>query len=664
MMNLSAALSALQANQIAMDVVGNNIANANTPSYHRQDARFETRDSIEMSGHRFGQGVSISHISRSFDEATEEAILRNLSEMNAIETQLGSVQRVEALLTPGQGTVLDEIESFFDQLESLTAHPDNASSRTIVVRSAQRIASSINRLSREISSLTQDIDQDIDRVIREIEQISVDIISLDVEIKSARARGQSPNDLLDQRQQLVQDMAVLIDVEVSEQRNNGTDIEFTEDSYRLAGGFITFSTLPVELKTFQDENGNLLMQRAGKTREFPVTSGRLGGLLAARNGVANKYLDDLAEFASGLISQLDTVHATGVGLQDGFTTLVGQRGITDSTMSLADVETFSPIKAGSLFVTVIDPAGNKTLHEIEIDPNAQSADDLASAISAIPHVQATIDPIGGRLNIVAEPDYQFNFTGAVPTMIDDSSISGTSRPTFTGLHEGYENKELSFEFIGSGDIGGKDQDLQVEIRDKNGELVNRLDIGGGYAAGDELMVSAGVFISFSSGTIVSGDSFTTDLVSKPDTTGVLAAFGVNSLFGGTELGDFSVNESIVGNPNLLATRHFGSPLDTTNALRMLAVRDDPFLVSGTQTAHEFFTDIIASAGTDTAEFALVQESLSATAESLAARQQGISGVDPNEEIVRMLQYQRAFQSVARYIVSVEETLDELFNILR
>ena len=97
---------------------------------------------------------------------------------------------------------------------------------------------------------------------------------------------------------------------------------------------------------------------------------------------------------------------------------------------------------------------------------------------------------------------------------------------------------------------------------------------------------------------------------------------------------------------------------------MLEVRDERFMANGTQTAHEFLTDVITSVGTETADLIHTQENLMVAGDALAAKEQGLSGVDPNEEMVRMLQYQRAFQSVARYIATVEETLDELFNILR
>ncbi|MCA9218016.1 MAG: hypothetical protein KDB27_33325, partial [Planctomycetales bacterium] len=87
---IDTALSALRANQMAMEIVGNNIANTNTPNFHRQEARFETNNSVNLSGFQVGQGVKIAYIHRSYDFATEEAILLNIADLNAIQTQLST----------------------------------------------------------------------------------------------------------------------------------------------------------------------------------------------------------------------------------------------------------------------------------------------------------------------------------------------------------------------------------------------------------------------------------------------------------------------------------------------------------------------------------------------------------------------------------------------
>ena len=661
MMSLSTALSALRANQMAMDVVGNNIANTNTPGFHRQEARFATRDSIEVLGHRIGQGVDIAEIRRTYDAATEEAILKNISELNAAETELSTASTIETIFAPGQGTVLDAVESFFDELQLLSAHPENAASRSLVVQSAQRIVHETSRVSSELSAITEDLDQAIEQTMRDIEDKSRQIIDIDIEIRKAKHRGQSPNDLLDRRGQILRDLAELIDVEIEQQLNYEIDNGVRQDFYRLGGGFLNFSTAPMNLETTLTNDGTLLISRVGRDREFPITSGRLGGLLTARNELVNKYANNLDEFTNEFVTRLDTIHATGVGLEEGFASVYGKRSVEDISIPMGELETVASVQSGSLFVTVIDPDGMNTLHEVAVDPAAQSASDLAAAIGAIPHVSSTISVDTGQLSIAAEPGYQFNFTGKLPSDLSNtSSIAGTFVPTLSGRYAGSENMDVSFRFSGSGDIGNT-EGLKLEVLDSSGGVVDTFDVGAGYGS-TTLRIAEGVNLTLSPGTVAAGDTFSTTLVSEPDTSNVLAAFGINTLFVGTDVGDFAVSSDIVDDPGRLAVRHFGGPLDTTK--RMLEVRDERFMANGTQTAHEFLTDVITSVGTETADLIHTQENLMVAGDALAAKEQGLSGVDPNEEMVRMLQYQRAFQSVARYIATVEETLDELFNILR
>ncbi|MFC1758068.1 flagellar basal body rod C-terminal domain-containing protein [Planctomycetota bacterium] len=527
--------------------------------------------------------------------------------------------------------------------------------------SSERIVEETSRLSGELSSLTGDLDQAIEQAIVDIEDLSRQITEIDVEIKTAKHRGQSPNQLLDQRGQVLRDLAELIDVEVDQQVNFELEEGVREDFYRLGGGFLAFSSTPMEIETTLAQDGSLLISRVGSDREFSITSGRLGGLLSARNDFAKGIVNQLDEFANGLVTRLDTIHATGVGLGDGFANIVGRRTVEDITVPLGQLETIAPIEAGSLFVSVVDSNGMESMHEIVVDPLSQSASDLAAAISGVPHLSAVISAETGRLNIAAQSGYQFSFTGRLPTDLSNtSSIAGTFLPNLSGAYSGPENMDVSFRFSGSGDIGVT-AGLTLEVLNASGGVIDTFDVGLGYGSTD-LRVAEGVNLSLSPGTVVAGDTFSTAFVAEPDTTNALAAFGINTLFMGTEVGDYAVNMAILDDTSLLAVRNFGEPLDTSK--KMLEVRDEKFLANGTQTVHEFLTNMITGVGTDTVELIQSQENLSAAGDALAAKEQGLSGVDPNEEMVRMLQYQRAFQAASRYIATVEDALDELFNIIR
>ncbi|MCA9218169.1 MAG: hypothetical protein KDB27_34105, partial [Planctomycetales bacterium] len=579
-----------------------------------------------------------------------------------IQTQLSTAERIETLFQPGHGSVISELESFFDEVHKLTAHPDNVSSQTLAVRSLDRLVTESNRLSRELNSMLSVIDEQADQAIRQIEQLSEDIVKLDLEIKAARLGGEAPNNLLDRRAQRLQELAELIDVEVDVQRNIGTDETFPEYRYRLADGFTSFGTKPIDLATAVDEDGRLMVKEDGKDRLFNVTAGKLGGMLTARNELGGKYTDNLDEFTRELFGRLNTINATGLGLETGYPFVVGGRLIEDLTVPLNQLEGFSNIKAGELFVNVVAPDGTQSLHRVEIDPAVDSANDMVAALDAIPFISANIDPAVPQLTLAAYDGYQFNFTGALATSLDLTSVAGTVVPKLSGKYTGPINREITFTMPRDGVIG-LTAGLQLEVYEGS-KALGVFDIGEGYEPGTEISIGEGVSITMSEGTVVAGDTFESFFVAEPDTANFLTSAGINNLILGDGLGQYYVNPEVMEDTSRLATRHFGEPLDTTNAIRMLEVRDEAFFSNGTQTPHQFFTEIITTVGTDSADLAAAESALATAGEALRAKQLGISGVDPNEEMVRMLQYQRAFQSAARFIVSVDETLEELFNIIR
>ena len=96
----------------------------------------------------------------------------------------------------------------------------------------------------------------------------------------------------------------------------------------------------------------------------------------------------------------------------------------------------------------------------------------------------------------------------------------------------------------------------------------------------------------------------------------------------------------------------------------MAIRESEVLGGGTQTLEQFFTDLIGSVGAQVSDLSLIHDNLAIMGEQLVLEQQSISGVDPNEELVYMLQFQRSFQAAAQYIAAVDSTLDDLFRIIR
>ncbi|HUG89336.1 MAG TPA: flagellar basal body rod C-terminal domain-containing protein, partial [Planctomycetaceae bacterium] len=144
-----------------------------------------------------------------------------------------------------------------------------------------------------------------------------------------------------------------------------------------------------------------------------------------------------------------------------------------------------------------------------------------------------------------------------------------------------------------------------------------------------------------------------------DTSGVLAALGLNTFFTGTDSGSIGVNAALAANPGLLASSRGGGPADNRNAVELARILDLPLATLGGASLDEFYNTAVSSLAQGSAAETAVAQGLDSFRTSLQNQRDQFSGVSLDEEAIRMLQFQQAFQSAARLIGVV----DELFRTL-
>ena len=162
----------------------------------------------------------------------------------------------------------------------------------------------------------------------------------------------------------------------------------------------------------------------------------------------------------------------------------------------------------------------------------------------------------------------------------------------------------------------------------------------------------------------SDDPNSTSVNSRPDETGILSALGIGSLFEGSEPGNFKVRQDILDNPDQLAVSVTGQPGDGLNAAAMASLRDVRFTELGSRTFTEELADVTAESGLQVQTSAAQNKQLQEFGQRLEADQAAVSGVDVNEEMLNMMQTQRAYQAAARLITTADQMLSELFQIIR
>ncbi len=523
MLDLSIAYSGLRVSQLAMNVAANNIANVNTPGYHRQVVRPVEASPQEIANLLLGSGVDLEQIQRLRHQLLESALTANLSEQKSAAAGLEILQQVEALLSPGSGSLQDRVETFFNELERLTARPDDDLQRAIVIRSAEAMTSAIRSLMDGFGSLRNGVAAEAQSLVDTINARAVEISDLNNQIGQALARGLQPNDQLDRRDQLVNELAEIIDAEVARQGAN-------HDVVVLGAGTAIIGEKPVPLQLSRDPAGQLELRQPGWDDPVHAVGGRLAGLLAAHNEMLARFENQIQTFTASLVQAMDRVHATGLGLTGPLTELRGSRSVTDVAAPLSTAGLAFPVSRGELFFSVTNlTSGQRQGFSLGVDPETQSLQDVAAAISALPHLQGIVDTATGMLTIQAESGFAFDFAGRLDTSPDASAVSGTARATLSGAYQGASNDTWTFQVLGGGSVGVT-SGLQVAVRNTAGDLVATLNVGKGYEAGTRLEVADGVQIAFGPGTFNAGDAFSTRVASEGDTSGILAALGLNTFF--------------------------------------------------------------------------------------------------------------------------------------
>jgi flagellar hook-associated protein 1 FlgK len=650
--NFSAGLSALRVNQQVLDLLGHNIANINTPGYHRQEpllaARFVPENPI-------GFGVELTTIRRLHDGVLEQAIRQNAGELAFVSSRLSRLREVETILGSGSGSLRQALDEFFNRLEELAVRPADLTQRRLVLDAADRLANRFHQTADQLNELREGITAEVQTALQQANALTKQIAELNGRIAQALARSSPANDAQDRRDQLIQELAQLVGVQVIEQPLGQVNV-------LVGGNLVVSGSEAVELRQVIDSENRLLIFAGTSAEPVTLPGGRLAGLLQTRNETLADFHQRLDELARVLMREFDAIHARGLGLAGPFTFLAGTRSVSHVDIFLDRADTAWPIRNGTVYVSITNLAtGQRTLHAVSVQPSAQTLTQLASAFSSVPHFQAIADPQTRTLKFLAEPGYAFDFAGRLPTQ-PATSITGTAQPSVSGTYTGTVNDTYTFKALTSGTIGVT-PNLTLEIRNSAGQVLGTVQVGQGYAPGTAIPAVDGLLVQLSAGTLNAGDSFQVPVIAEPDTAGLLSALGLNTLFTGKDAATVAVQPDVLANPARLAISRTGAPAEAERLREMLALRSQVVFPGSGLTLAGFYDRMVADIGAQVQSAAEVEDHLHAVGQQLQAEQQAVSGVDPNEELVRLLQHQRAFQLAARYISVVNDTLDELLRIV-
>ena len=650
MSDLSIGATALTVDQRLLDLTGQNVANASTPGYHLQVGNLAAL----TSGVPIGDGVEITSIGRQINAALEQTLNSSTSATQSLTSQLQVLQQVQSEMSPSSGSLNDLLSNFFSQAEQLSSNPSDPTQLDVFVGAGQSLAQGLNALSQNLTQAQQGVDSQAQQLVTSANQLITQIAGLNTSIQTATGAHADVNDLEDQRDQLISQLAGLVNVQTMPQGAGAVNV--------IAAG------IPVVMGNqalqFQySVNGTAAITGVGSSLTANVSSGQLGGLLAVRNQQLPQLQNQLNALTHQLMTAVNEIQATGVPMNGSFSVLSGHQSANSSTGLLANAGLGIPPQAGMLSVTVINQAtGAQTLTQVTIDPSTESLQDVANALSAVPHLQAVVNTQSNTLSIIAQPGYTFNFAGPLPTAPSTTAITGTSVAQIGGTYTGATNDQYTFTVNGTGTVGVT-QNLSLDVTNSAGNLLGTFNIGSGYSPNSALQTIDGVSVQMSAGTVNDGDSFSTPVVANADTGNILSALGLNSFFSGSNAGNIQVQPGILNSPELFAASLTGQPGDASNLLRLTQLNNANLLGNGTQTLQQYFQTMAGNLGAQVQNLTEQQSAQQAVTQQLQTQQQSVSGVDTNQQLIQMVQYQQSYQMAAQYISTVTAAFNYLLEYL-
>jgi len=313
---MSVGQRALSANYAALQTTGHNIANANTVGYSRQSVTFETAGDQFTGAGFFGKGVVISTVARAHrDYLTNEAATA-ASIAAADDTRSTQLQQLEQVFKPGEAGLGYAAGLVFNAFADVASKPQDASARQVVLARADELASSFRAAGSQIDNLQSGVAEDIGVAVKAVNGLTSQIADLNQKIASAKGAGHEPNDLLDQRDQVISQLSQYVQV-TTIAADDGTTSVFLGGGQSLVLGNIP-TKLAAVTNTFDPSRMQLAMVQPSGTRTLPddlLNGGSIAGLLKFQNTDLAEARNQLGQMAAAIAGAVNNQQALGLDLR-------------------------------------------------------------------------------------------------------------------------------------------------------------------------------------------------------------------------------------------------------------------------------------------------------------------------------------------------------------
>lgn len=423
----------LNASGVGIQVAGQNLMNADTPGYVREQTQLTTSSPKKTSqGYTLGTGVEVTGVMQMIDLYLEERLRNSQSDAMNTATQSNVYNQLEFILSElSDQDLSSELDTFFNSISSILNQPESLSTRQMTVDEGERLATLIRSMSSSIINARLDINKEISSLADQINVLTTEIANLNrsiAQIEAGKSAGNEAVGLRDQRLVALSNLSLLINIKTSEDASGVVTV--------YCGGDMLISTegaKPVTVGYKEDPYGQFSLAEirfASNNAPLDIYSGKLNGMYEGRDSILGPFSEQLNEYTRSLIVEFNKIYSSGQGLT-GYDSLTGLTSVKATDVSLDHVGLLVQPKSGVFTILVNNKeTGIATSTEISVSfadtgSKGTTLEELAQKINTIEGISAKITN-GNQLQITSDsPELDFAFA-------DDSSgiLAGLGLNTF------------------------------------------------------------------------------------------------------------------------------------------------------------------------------------------------------------------------------------------
>jgi len=315
---LSISVSGLLAFQRALDVTSNNISNVATPGYSVENANFTPQPGQSTSAGFFGSGVTIESVTRSYDELLAGQVRSSQSGYSSFNTYATQAAQIDNMLSDSSTGLPASLQAFVNALQTVANSPSSTAQRQALLSQAQGLAQQMQNYSSQLSTYSAGIDSQLNGAVTQINTLSAGIATLNGQIAAGLAStGQTPNTLMDQRDQMLDQLSQYVTVSTATQADGSMNVYIGSGQPLVIGS--TAQALSAIPNPYDATQHNIGIVTGGATADVTseISGGSLGGLLAVRSQVLQPVQNTLGQFSVGLATLVNQAQQAGLDLSGG-----------------------------------------------------------------------------------------------------------------------------------------------------------------------------------------------------------------------------------------------------------------------------------------------------------------------------------------------------------